>query len=115
LLEAFVAAARTGDLAALEALLAQDVISYSDGGGLRGASRIPVFGAVRVAKYHRAFAHRFWDGLEVDWAVANGQSVAVLRRDGEVCAVLTVGTFGDRIDHVLWMMNPAKIATLTTT
>ena len=115
LLEAFVAAARTGDLAALEKVLAQDVISYSDGGGLRGASRIPVFGAVRVAKYHRAFAHRFWDGLEVDWAVANGQSVAVLRREGEVCAVLTVGTFGDRIDQVLWMMNPAKIATLTTT
>src|SRR4051794_11545134 len=74
LLEAFVAAARTGDLAVLERLLAQDVISYSDGDGLRGASRIPVSGALRVAKYHRAFAQRFWDGLEVDWAVANGES-----------------------------------------
>jgi RNA polymerase sigma-70 factor (TIGR02957 family) len=115
LLEAFVAAARTGDLPALEKLLAQDVISYSDGGGIRGASRIPVLGALRVAKYHRAFAHRFWDGLEVDWAVANGQSVAVLRRDGIACAVLTVGVAGDRIDQVLWMMNPAKIAALTST
>jgi hypothetical protein len=91
------------------------VISYSDGGGIRGASRIPVFGALRVAKYHRAFAQRFWDGIEVDWAVANSQSAAVLRRDGEVCAVLTVGISGDRIDRVLWMMNPAKIAALTST
>ena len=114
LLEAFVAAARIGDLARLEQLLADDVISFSDGGGIRGASRIPVFGALRVAKYHRAFAQRFWDGLEVDWALANGQSVAVLRRNGQACAVLTVTTSGERIDHVLWMMNPAKIATLTT-
>jgi RNA polymerase sigma-70 factor (TIGR02957 family) len=110
LLEAFVAAARTGDLAALETLLAQDVISYSDGGGIRGASRIPVFGALRVAKYHRAFAERFWDGLEVDWATANGQAAVLLRRDGEVCAVLTVAVSDERIDRVLWMLNPAKIA-----
>src|SRR3954453_17703989 len=41
LLEAFVAAARIGDLARLEQLLAEDVISFSDGGGIRGASRIP--------------------------------------------------------------------------
>jgi RNA polymerase sigma-70 factor (TIGR02957 family) len=114
LLEAFVAAARIGDLARLEQLLAEDVISFSDGGGIRGASRIPVFGALRVAKYHRAFAQRFWDGLQVDWALANGQSVAVLRRDGQICAVLTVVTSGDRIDQVLWMLNPGKIATLAT-
>jgi len=114
LLEAFVAAARSGDLAALEGLLAQDVISYSDGGGIRGASRIPVFGALRVAKYHRAFAERFWAGLEADWAVANGQSVAVLRRGDEVTAVLTVVISDDRIERVLWMLNPAKIAALTS-
>jgi RNA polymerase sigma-70 factor (TIGR02957 family) len=114
LLEAFVAAARTGDLARLEDLLAQDVVSYSDGGGMRGASRIPVHGALRVAKYHRAFAHRFWDGLEVEWAAANGQSVAVLHRDGATCAVLTVSVSAGAIDQVLWMMNPAKIAAVTT-
>jgi RNA polymerase sigma-70 factor (TIGR02957 family) len=110
LLEAFVVAARTGDLAALETLLAKDVVSYSDGGGIRGASRIPVFGALRVAKYHRAFADRFWDGLEVDWATANGQSAAVLRRDGAVCAVLAIDVADERIDQVLWILNPAKIA-----
>ena len=64
----------------------------------------------RVAKYHRAFAARFWDGLEVDWATANGQSVAVLRRDGAVVAVLTITVRAGEIDQVLWMLNPAKIA-----
>jgi RNA polymerase sigma-70 factor (TIGR02957 family) len=109
LLTAFVAAARTGDLAALEGILAADVISYSDGGGTVRASRIPVFGAVRVAKYHRAFASRFWAGVQVEVTSVNGQAGALLSNDGHVFAVLTVDTSGDRIDHVFWMMNPAKI------
>jgi RNA polymerase sigma factor (sigma-70 family) len=41
LLEAFVGAAETGDLAALECLFASDVVSFSDGGGpVRAARRL---------------------------------------------------------------------------
>jgi RNA polymerase sigma-70 factor (TIGR02957 family) len=109
LLTAFVAAARMGDLAALEQLLADDVISYSDGGGAVRASRIPVVGLVRVAKYHKAFAQRFWAGVEVDIGTANGQAVAILRHDGDTIAVLAVAASAEGIDQVLWMMNPAKI------
>ena len=113
LLTAFVVAARSGDLAALEELLAADVVSYSDGGGAVRASRIPVVGAFRVAKYVRAFADRFWAGVEVEWADVNGQAAALLSRDGEPFTVLTVNASGEGIDQVLWLMNPAKIATLS--
>lgn len=41
LLEAFIAAAQKADMAALEGLFAEDVVSTSDGGGL-GAARVPV-------------------------------------------------------------------------
>src|SRR3954463_11693103 len=41
LLSAFVSAARTGDVASLEALLAPDVVSLSDGNGMRGCARVP--------------------------------------------------------------------------
>jgi RNA polymerase sigma-70 factor (ECF subfamily) len=109
LLTAFVAAARVGDLAALEKILAADVISYSDGGGAVQASRLPVVGAFRVAKYVRAFADRFWSGVDVEWASVNGQEAALLHRDGELFTVLAVSASGPRIDQVLWMMNPAKI------
>ena len=112
LLTAFVAAARSGDLAALEQLLAKDAISYSDGGGAARASRFPVVGAPRVAKYHRAFAERFWAGVEVQLGTANGRSVALLQRDGQVFAVLTVTASADGIDQVLWMMNPAKLTAI---
>ncbi|GAA3595511.1 RNA polymerase sigma-70 factor [Nonomuraea rosea] len=109
LLTAFVAAARAGDLAALEGILAADAVSYSDGGGAVRASRFPVVGASRVARYVRAFADRFWAGVEVEWGSVNGQAAALLRRDGEVFTVLTVNASDQGIDQVLWMMNPAKI------
>ena len=112
LLEAFVAAARTGNLAALERLLTQDAMSLSDGGGVVRASRIPVVGGSRVAKYHRAFADRFWSGVEVEWGTANGQSVALLRGPDGVFAVVTVLIADGKVNRVLWMMNPTKIAAL---
>jgi RNA polymerase sigma-70 factor (ECF subfamily) len=113
LLTAFVSAARSGDLAALEELFAADVTSYSDGGGVVRASRIPVVGALRVAKYLRAFAKRFWAGVDVQWASANGQAAALLCHDGEVFTVLTVNASAQGIDQVLWMMNPAKITAVS--
>jgi RNA polymerase sigma-70 factor (TIGR02957 family) len=115
LLTAFVTAARFGDLNALEELFAADVTSYSDGGGAVRASRFPVVGASRVAKYVRAFAEHFWAGVDVAWASTNGQTSALLSRDGLVFAVLTVNASDQGIDQVLWMMNPAKLTAVSTT
>ena len=42
LLDAFIAAAQNGDVAGLEGLLASDVVSSSDGGGLARSARVPV-------------------------------------------------------------------------
>ncbi|MEV0234858.1 RNA polymerase sigma-70 factor [Nonomuraea sp. NPDC050786] len=113
LLAAFVTAARSGDLTALEELFAADVTSYSDGGGAVRASRFPVVGASRVAKYVRAFASRFWAGVDVRYASTNGQASALLSRDGQVFAVLTVNASEQGIDQVLWMMNPDKITAVS--
>jgi RNA polymerase sigma-70 factor (ECF subfamily) len=52
----------------------------------------------------------FWDGVDVQWAETNGQTSAVLRRDGEVYGLLTVSASADGIDQVLWMVNPEKNA-----
>src|SRR5690349_21839902 len=103
LLSAFVEAARSGDLAVLEQLLAKDATSYSDGGGAARASKFPVVGRKRVAKYHRAFHSRFWAGVTVEFGRANGRAVAMLERDGVLFAVCTVIASDDGIDEVLWM------------
>ncbi|TWD83230.1 RNA polymerase sigma-70 factor (ECF subfamily) [Kribbella amoyensis] len=109
LLSAFVTAARSGDLAALEKLFAPDVKSLSDGGGIVRASRIPVLGADRVARYIAAFKDRFWVDVDVRFATVNGQAAALLRHDGETFAVLTVHGSAEGIEQVLWMMNPGKL------
>jgi RNA polymerase sigma-70 factor (ECF subfamily) len=88
------------------------VASVSDGNGAARISRRPVVGVERVAKYLAAITW-YWEGVEVQWASTNGQTSALLRRDGAVEGVLTVTTSADGIDKVLWMMNPAKIRTMS--
>lgn len=47
--DAFLAASRSGDLTALRTILAENVVAYTDGGGLRSASLNPLFGFRRVS------------------------------------------------------------------
>jgi RNA polymerase sigma-70 factor (TIGR02957 family) len=113
LLTTFITAARSGDLSALEKLFAADVTSLSDGNGASRVSRQPVVGAERVAKFLTAISGYFWDDLDVQWASTNGQTSAVLRRDGTLYGLLTVSASADGIDQVLWMVNPDKIAAVS--
>ena len=112
LLTTFLAAARAGDMGALERLFAADVTSLSDGNGAYQVSRRPVVGAQRVAKFVSAITW-FWKGLDVRWAETNGQPSAVLSRDGTVYGVLAISASADGIDQLLWMLNPEKIAGLS--
>ena len=109
LLTTFIAAARTGDMQALERLLAADATNVADGNGRRQVARRLVIGAPQVAKFLAAMSW-FWDGVDVQWAETNGQTSAVLRRDGEVYGLLAVSASADGIDQVLWMVNPEKNA-----
>jgi len=108
LLTTFLTAARLGDLTALERLFTPDVTSLSDGNGRKGVARTPVVGLERVAKFLKAISTWFWDGVEIRWATTNGQTSAVLVRDGSVYGLITVGATADGIDQVLWLVNPEK-------
>ena len=112
LLAAFLEAAQAGDFETLEKLFAEDVVSYSDGGGLALAARIPVIGRTRVAKFVAAFASHFWVGVSLRWTEANGQPSVVLRRDGVDFTVVTASASAEGIDQLLWMMNPEKLGSV---
>ena len=114
LLTAFVAAARSGDMAALERLFAADVASLSDGDGAHQVARRAVVGPVRVAKFLAAIADWFWEGVDVRWATVNGLTSAMLHRDGDLYAVLTVSASEEGIDQVLWMVNPDKLTAVSS-
>ncbi|MER5821525.1 RNA polymerase sigma-70 factor [Streptomyces mirabilis] len=110
LLEVFLSAAQTGNLSVLEEVLTSDVVSYSDGGGIRGASKIPVVGRSHVSKYLAAFAPRFWPPTEVRWVEANGRPAVLVSADGNSVALLSVDVSERGIERIMWVMNPAKLA-----
>jgi RNA polymerase sigma-70 factor (ECF subfamily) len=110
LLEVFLSAAQTGNLSVLEDVLTADVVSYSDGGGMRGASRIPVVGRSHVSKYLAAFAPRFWPQTEVRWVEANGRPAVLVSADGNSVALLSVDVSERGIERIMWVLNPAKLA-----
>ncbi len=110
LLEAFIAAAQQGDLALLEELFAEDVVSYSDGGGIvRTVARAAVTGRERVAKFIASFASHFWRGVTLHWVDANGQASVVLSRDGITVAFATIDASAQGIDQILWILRPSKL------
>src|SRR4030081_2848 len=110
LLNKFIAAAQKGELAALEALFASDVVSYSDGGGLVRAAGKPITGRARGAKFISAVATHFWRGVTVSVVEANGQGCALISRGGAVVALVTVGASEEGIDQIMWMLRPSKLA-----
>jgi RNA polymerase sigma-70 factor (ECF subfamily) len=114
LLEAFIGAAQKGDLAALEGLFTEDVVSYSDGGGIvRTAARAAVSGRERVAKFIAAFASHFWKGVTLAWVEANGQGSVLISRDGVPVTFATIDASAQGIDQIMWIMRPSKLAAIS--
>src|SRR5215469_9357273 len=109
LLEAFIAAAQNADMAGLESLFAEDVVSTSDGGGIVRAARVPVVGRERVAKFIASAAH-FWQGVTLAWVETNGQAAVLVSRDGVPVALTTIDASEQGIDQIVWILRPSKLA-----
>lgn len=108
LLDAFVSAARTGDIASLEALLTPDAVSLSDGNGMRGCARVPVLGRDRVARL--STYRQLWRGAVPELVDANGATGVLVSRDGRPLAFMTVAASKDGIHQVMWVFSPSKVA-----
>jgi RNA polymerase sigma-70 factor (ECF subfamily) len=110
LLEAFIGAAQKGDIAALESLFVEDVVSYSDGGGIvRTAARAPISGRARVAKFIASFASHFWTGVTLAWVETNGQPSVLVSRDRAPVALATIDASAEGIHQIMWILRPSKL------
>ena len=110
LVERFLAAARLGEIRALEELLAEDVVSRADGGGKVVAARNPVVGRDRVARYLIGVLQRFGAGIEPYLAEANGQPALVAVGPGGVQAICFFDFGVDGLTDLRLVMNPDKLA-----
>ena len=115
LLSAFATAANSGDLTGLKALLAEHVVTLSDGGGRKAAALNPIYGADKTARFlfgieRKFFAHagRSLEPLEVNGAPGLGVKV-----DGELDSVITIAVENGRIAALYIVRNPEKLAAFT--
>jgi RNA polymerase sigma-70 factor (ECF subfamily) len=112
LLEAFSAAAHQADMAGLEGLLAADVGSTSDGGGIVRAAQLPVRVRERVAKFIATASH-LREGVALDWIETNGQVAVLVSRDGVPVAITTINASEQGIDEIMWFLRPSKLTAIS--
>jgi len=110
MLALFLAAAQSGDLAALEAALAEDVVSLSDGGGFVNAARRPVHGRGNVAKLILGVLEKFGEGIVPTPVEVNGELAMLGVRDGHPIALWTVDIAPEGVRRLLIVMNPHKLS-----
>lgn len=109
--EAFFAASRTGDMAALGAMLAADVSVHSDGGGKRSAAIQVVFGLKHVMKLHKSLAVLFrkYESRLVRTGFVNGlPGFVTLEADGELQTTALEIEDG-RVTAIYITRNPDKL------
>jgi RNA polymerase sigma-70 factor (ECF subfamily) len=111
LLEAFVAAARSGDLARLEALFVAHVELHADGGGLVPTAPEVLRGSSAVT----AFLARVWGtpsagAQTVEFPRFNGQPGLLLRENGRSVVALSLELENGRIRRLFALRNPDKLA-----
>jgi RNA polymerase sigma-70 factor (ECF subfamily) len=118
-LQAFLTAAASGDLRALAAVLAPEVVAIGDGGGVVNAGRNPVVGQDKVVRLYAGLLSRGMaetHGVTVEPVLVNGAAGVVIRgayRDGRrLLSVLTVAVADGRITAVYNQLNPAKLGSL---
>ena len=110
LLEAFLAAARVGDVERLERLFAENVVSRTDSNGTaKHVARVAVTGRSKVARLLSSFADVFWAGITTRPVEVNGAEGMAMERDGELVGVLSVTASSDGLHELMWQLNPEKI------
>lgn len=106
----FFAAATTGDLDELMALLAPDVVWTADSDGKVSAARRPVTGAQRVAKFIIGLVRRAGEDGRVEPAMYNNAPALRLYLGDSFEGVITVEIIDGKITHFYAMRNPEKLA-----
>ena len=105
-------AARTGERAAIRALLDENAQAIGDGGGKVPSVPGGLQGADRVANLYWAHALRFGPRLAYRIATVNGEPGLLRYIDGQLESAQAVVTDGSRIVTIYVVRNPDKLANI---
>ncbi|MBE7369053.1 RNA polymerase sigma-70 factor [Ramlibacter pallidus] len=109
LLQKFMLAARSGERAAIRALLADDVLTIGDGGGKVPSVAGGLRGGERVTNLYWAHALRLGSRLQYRIATINGEPGLLRFIDGRLESANAVVTDGSRIVAIYAVRNPDKL------
>jgi RNA polymerase sigma-70 factor (ECF subfamily) len=116
LLEKFLTVCATGEVSQLTAMLTEDALLVTDGGGKVPSALNPIHGADRVARFLRGVAEKGAKRYTIQWAMVNGDVGVVLMDGGHPASVLSLTLEKNGlISGVLVVNNPDKLAGAQTT
>ncbi|MEU1149500.1 RNA polymerase sigma-70 factor [Streptomyces sp. NPDC005863] len=107
--ESFIAAAREGDVARLERILATDVTWWGDGGGKAAATRTPILGRENVLRFLLGVMGKVKAASDISYAEVNGAPALVLRAAGRITAIAAFEGGDGRVTGVRSVVNPDKL------
>ncbi len=110
MLEKFVAAARSGQRAAIKALLDDNAEVIGDGGGKVASFPKPLRGGDRIANLYWAQFLRLGDRISYRLVTINGEAGVLRYIDGQLESAQAFVTDGEHIVSIYAVRNPDKLA-----
>jgi RNA polymerase sigma-70 factor (ECF subfamily) len=109
--KAFFDASRSGEVGPLQALLAKDVILYSDGGGKRLAALNLIYGDLNVARFFAGIAGKAEAQVPMQYreTTVDGLPGLVVVQDGEVMHTVAFEIDDGKITAIYVVRNPDKL------
>jgi RNA polymerase sigma-70 factor (ECF subfamily) len=107
LLGRIIAASHGGDLAGLTALLSEDVVAWTDGGGRVKAALRPIIGRAKVLRFLAGVTAKF--GEPTTWPVTVNGHTALWRLAGDDRQLVMFGVRGGLVAEIYIMRNPDKL------
>jgi RNA polymerase sigma-70 factor (ECF subfamily) len=108
----FLSASQAGNMDALTSLLAQDAISWSDGGGKVQSVPRPIYGQQAVARFWLSVARRSPRPLTYTLDEINGAPTILAWDEGTLAVVISLIPSAEGIQEIYALLNPEKLAYL---
>lgn len=108
----FVEALVADDLERVESLLCEDVVAFTDGGGVVRAAIIPL-GIERIKTVFGHLFRKFQDNAHIEWRKVSGNWGLVMDTGDGTLSVATFVIKGHQLHRIYMMRNPEKLTAFT--
>ncbi|MCF4099244.1 sigma-70 family RNA polymerase sigma factor [Maritalea mediterranea] len=116
LISSFMTALQTGDLDSFVSFIAEDAVLVTDGGGIKSATLLPIYGREKITRFFVGVAKKFGrPGAEdIKLTTINGAPGFIIRdEEGDVQAWSFSWTPDNKVAEFYILRNPEKLAHIT--